>query len=104
MTVGIACYHLHWKTYTVGLRQAWHAIIAFGLHTRSDNVGRVMPSSPLECTYTRTKSGVTFHHRPWTVHTVRQGRLSIPARPLGSTHVQMTWNVVYDISLGQHTQ
>ena len=49
----------------VGKRQAWHAIIALGRETRSNDVGRGMPSSPLGRTHGRTTSGVAFHHRPW---------------------------------------
>ena len=51
-------------------RQAWHDITALGQHTRSDYVGHGMKSPPLDSTHGRTTSGVTFHHRLWTTHTV----------------------------------
>ena len=51
-------------------RQAWHDIIAVGQHTRSDDVRRGMPSSPLDSTDGRTTSGVSCHHRLWEAHTV----------------------------------
>ena len=64
----------------VDRRQAWQAIIAFGQHTQSNNVGRGMtsppldstqwndveldmPSPPLDSTHGRTMSGVACHHR-----------------------------------------
>ena len=47
MTSGMTCHHRLWTAYTVKLRRAWHAIIAFGQHTRSNNIERGMPSSPL---------------------------------------------------------
>ena len=34
---GVACHHNPWKAHTVKRRQAWHAIIAFGL---ADTAGR----------------------------------------------------------------
>ena len=63
-TSGVACHHGPWTTHTVERRRAWHAIIAFGRQigskdvrrgmpssllnqlTKSDGVGRGMPSSP----------------------------------------------------------
>ena len=65
----------------------WHDIVAFGQHTRSDDVGRGMPSSPLG-THTvkrrlawhaiialgrqtpSTTSGVACHHCLWAAETV----------------------------------
>ena len=40
----MSCYHRPWAAHTVGIRQAWHAITAFVQHTRSNDVGRGMPS------------------------------------------------------------
>ena len=57
-TSGVACHHHFWAAQTVERRQAWHAIIAFGQHTRSNNVGHDMTSPPLDCTHSRTTSGV----------------------------------------------
>uniref|UniRef100_A0A3Q7EZT5 Uncharacterized protein n=1 Tax=Solanum lycopersicum TaxID=4081 RepID=A0A3Q7EZT5_SOLLC len=114
-TSGMTCHHNPWTAHTVrrhrrdmpsyhldgthGLttsgvtpqtdrrRQACHAIIAFGQHTQSDGVGRVMPFPPLDNTYGGTTSGVTCHHSPWTAHTVRRRR---------------PWQDI--MALGQHTR
>ena len=64
MTSSVACHHRLWETYTVERRQAWHDITAQGQHTRSNDVGRDMPSLPLDSTHARTKSGVACHHSP----------------------------------------
>ena len=61
-----------WAAHTVGRRQALHAITAFGQHTRSNHVGRGIPSSPLGSTLGRTTSGVACHHRLWEAHTVER--------------------------------
>ena len=47
----------------------WHNITTFGQHTRSNDVGRGMPSSPFGSTNGRTTSGVACHHSPWTANT-----------------------------------
>ena len=80
-TSGVACHHSPWTANTVKRHQAWHAIIAFGQHRRSDGVGRCMPSSPLASTYSRTTLGVECHHRLWVAHMVerRQAWLAIIA-------------------------
>ena len=64
MTSGVACHHRLWAAqtverrqalhpiiaielaHTVGWRRAWHAIIALGRQTRSNDVGHGNPSSP----------------------------------------------------------
>ena len=48
MTSGVACHYRLWAAHTVERHQAWHAIIASGQHTWSNDVGRGMPSSPLD--------------------------------------------------------
>ena len=68
----MACYNRLWTAHTVDRRRALHAIIAFGKHTRSYDVERGMPSSPLGITHGRTTSGVACHHIPWTTNTVEQ--------------------------------
>ena len=67
----VACHHHHFNEYMVGGCRAWHAIIALGQHTQSDDVehgipswpfrrrhsqtfGMAVPSLPLECTHGRT--------------------------------------------------
>uniref|UniRef100_A0A3Q7HKP6 Uncharacterized protein n=1 Tax=Solanum lycopersicum TaxID=4081 RepID=A0A3Q7HKP6_SOLLC len=72
---------------TVERCRAWHAIIAFGKHTRSNDVGRGMPSKPLDGKHGRTMSGMTCHHRLWTAHSVERRR---------------AWHSI--IPFGQHTQ
>ena len=100
-TSGVACHHHLWAAqmvkrrqawnaiiafrlaHTVGRRRAWHAIVALGRQTRSNDVRRGMPSSPLavraveivgrgmsswhlDTTHDRTKSVVACHHSPLT--------------------------------------
>ena len=69
-TSGVACHHRLWATHTVERRRAWHAVIAFGPHTRSDDVGGGMPSLPMGSTHGQTTSVVACHHRLWEPHTV----------------------------------
>uniref|UniRef100_A0A3Q7GR05 Uncharacterized protein n=1 Tax=Solanum lycopersicum TaxID=4081 RepID=A0A3Q7GR05_SOLLC len=73
-TSGFACHHRPWTAQMVRRRRVWHAIIALRQHTRSNNVGRGMPSSPLESTHSRLSSRVACHHSPWTVDTVGRRR------------------------------
>ena len=56
--LGMACHHRLWEAHTVEQRRAWHAIIAFGQHKRSNNVVRGINSPPLDCTLGRTTWGV----------------------------------------------
>uniref|UniRef100_A0A3Q7HJM8 Uncharacterized protein n=1 Tax=Solanum lycopersicum TaxID=4081 RepID=A0A3Q7HJM8_SOLLC len=58
-------------------------IIAFGKHTRSNNVGRGMPSLPLDNKHDRTTSGVSCHHRLWKAHTVERRRAWLNITALG---------------------
>ena len=77
--------------HTVERRQAWHNITALGQHTRldyvrrgmtslpfystrSNDVGRDMPSPPLESTHGRTTSVVACHHHLWAAQTVKRRR------------------------------
>ena len=48
---GVACHHRLWGAHKIERRRALHAIIAFGQHTRSDDVGRGMTSPPLDNTH-----------------------------------------------------
>ena len=107
-TSGVACHHRLWTAQTVEQRQAWHAIIALGQHTRSNDVGRGITSPPFDSTYGRTTSGVAFHNRLWLAHTVEQHRAwhpiiafgqharsddverGMPSLPLGSTNGRTT--------------
>ena len=71
---GKACHHRLWVAHTDEQHRAWHAIIAFGQHTRLNDVGRGIPSSPLGSTDGRTASGVACDHRLLPSHTVEQRR------------------------------
>ena len=42
-TSSVACNHRLWAAQTVERRRAWHAIIAFGKHTGSNDVGNCIP-------------------------------------------------------------
>ena len=110
-TSGVTCQYRLWATHMVERRRAWHGITSFGQRTRSDDIGRYMPSLPLESTHGRTKSGVACHHHFWATHTVElrrawhaiiaygQHKLSndigrdMPSPPLESTHGQTTSGV-----------
>ena len=54
----VALHHRPSTARMVERRQAWYDITALSLHTRSNDVGRGMPSSPLGSTHGRTTSGV----------------------------------------------
>ena len=104
MTSGVACHHHLWAEHTVELCRAWHAIIAYGQHKRSNDVQRDMPSPPLESTHGRMTSDVACHHHLWAAHTVELRRAwhviiafgqhkrlndvgrGMPSSPLGRTH------------------
>ena len=121
-TSGVACHHHLSAVQTVERHRAWHAIIAQGRQTRSNDVGRGMPSSPLGSTGGRTASGVACHHRLWAAHTIercqafhaiiifgRQTRSNdirrgMQSSPLGSTDVERrrAWHAI--IAFGKHTR
>ena len=67
---GMTCIHGPWTVHTDGRCQAWHAIMVLRLITRSDDVGRGMPSLILGTTHDRTMLGMAFHHSPWTTHMI----------------------------------
>ena len=73
-TSGVACHHRLWAADMVERRRARYHITAFGQHTRSNDVGCGMPSSPLGSRTDRTTSGVACHHSPWTTNTIEQRR------------------------------
>ena len=84
-TSSVACHHRLWAAHTVERRQAWHASIAFGKHTRSKDVERGMTSPSLDSAHDRTTSGATSHHRLWKAHTVKR---------------RQVWHAI--ITFGQH--
>ena len=53
-TSGVTCHHRLLTAHSVERRQVWHAIIAVGQHTWSNNVRCGMTSSPLDCTHGQT--------------------------------------------------
>ena len=93
MTSGVACRHRLRAVHTVKRRGAWHVVIAFGQHTRSNDVWRGMPSSPLGRTNGRTTSGVACHlafRKHKRSNDVGRGMTS---PPLDGTHNQTTSGV-----------
>ena len=84
---GVSCHHRLWAAHPIERHLAWHAIIAFKQHTRSNDVRRGMLSWPLDSSHGRTTSGVAFHHSPWTANTVkrRRARIAIIAFELADT-------------------
>ena len=110
-TSGVACHHHLWAAHMIERRRAWHAIIAFGKHKRSNDVRRGMPTSPLGITHGRTTSGVACQHHLWATHTVERRRAwhditsfgqrtrsnavgrDIPSPPLESIHGRTTSGV-----------
>ena len=73
-TSGVACHHHRWAAHTVQRRWACHDFTSLGQHTRSNDIWRDMPSLPLDSTHSRTTSGVAYHHRAWTAHTIERRR------------------------------
>ena len=121
-TSGVACRHRLWTAHMVERRRAWHAIIAFRQHTRSNDVVRGMPPLPFGSRNGRTTLGEAFHHRHWTIRTVIRRRawhditaLELHARSddigrgMTSPHLDSThgWQcrAWHDITaFGQHTR
>ena len=119
-TSGVDYQHHLWEAYTVERRRAWHAIIALGQHTRSNDVRRDMPSSPLDSTHDRMTLGMACHHHLWAAQTVgwrrpwhaivalgRQTRSNdvgrgLSSSPLGSTHGRHRRARHAIIAFGQH--
>ena len=109
--LGVECHHRLWAAQTVEQCRAWHAIIALGRQTRSNDVRHGMQTSPLGSTDRRTASGVACHHRLWAAHTVERGRAlhaiiafvqhtksndvwrGMPSSSLGITHGRTTSGV-----------
>ena len=108
---GVAYYHRLMAAYTVERRWAWHDITAFGQHKRSNDVGREMPTPPLDSQHGRTTSSMAFHYRPWAAYMVerrlawhaiiafRQHKRSndvergMTSPPLDYTHARRTFGV-----------
>ena len=85
-TSSAACHYRLWTAHTIERRRAWHAIIAHGRQTRSNDVWRDMPSCLWEA---HTVEG----HREWYDitafgHHTRSTVIErdMPSSPLDSTH------------------
>ena len=90
---GVACHHIPSTTHIFGRLHAWQVIIVLGQDTQSDNDGRGMLSSPLNCTHINTSSGMACHHIRLTICAVRQHRRYLDIFALGH-HLQLD-NVGY---------
>ena len=86
MTSEGSCHHRLWEAHTVERRWAWHEITAFEQHLWSNDVGRDMPSPPLDNTQGRMTSCPAYHHHLWAAHTVELRRV---------------WHAI--IAFGKHT-
>ena len=93
MTSGVPYHHSPWMANTVERRRASNAIIAFGQHTRSNNVRRGMPSwswTPHTIERCRAWHDITALGLHARSDYVGCGR---PSSPLGSTHGRTTSGV-----------
>ena len=100
----MACHHLRWMENTVERRWAWHDITSFVQHTRLNDVGCGMPSSPLGSTNGRTTSGVACYHHLWAAHTVERRRswhAIIAFRLADTVGRRRAWHAI--IALGRQT-
>ena len=84
ITSCVECHHRPRVTHTFGRRRAWHAIIALGQHTRSDDIGHGMLSLPLERTHSQTMSSVACHHRPLAAYIIVDADVSCHHLPCGA--------------------
>ena len=103
-TSGATCHHRLWKAHTAERRRVWHAIIAYGQHKWSNDIGREMPSPPLESTHGRMTSGVACHHHLWAAQTVERRRAWHAYITFGRHTVErrQAWHAC--IAFGQHTR
>ena len=83
----VACHHRPRAVNIVRKCRAFHAIIALGQHTRSNDIGRGLSSSRLEIIHGQMTSHVACFHRPWAAHASGRNR---------------EWNARMD--LGQHAR
>ena len=101
----MACHHCPWMGNMVERHRAWHAINALGKHTRKNDVGRGMTSSPLGSTQGGTTSGVACHHRLWAAQNGRTTSGVACHHHLWAAHTverHRAWHAI--IALRQHTQ
>ena len=86
-TSGVTCHHNHCTIHYVRRHRSWHDIIALVVHTRMNDIGHGMPSSPLDSTHGQMKPDVECARSPRTTHTVER---------------YWAWNVI--VALGQYTR
>ena len=79
----MVCHHRPWTANTVKQRRAWHPITSFGQQTRSNNIGREMPSLLLDFTFGQTTSGEACHHRFKAAQTLERRRARHDLTALG---------------------
>ncbi|TMW88567.1 hypothetical protein EJD97_018386 [Solanum chilense] len=98
-TSGEACYHRPWMAHTIGRHWAWHVSMALEQHILSDDIGRGMPSSPLDTTHDQNTSGTN------AIISIRKhtrsddARHDMPSSPLESIHGGTTSAVAMPSSL-----
>ena len=95
-TSGVPCHHRLLEAHTIERRRAWHAIIAFGQHKRSNDIGHGIPSSPLDTMNGRTTSGVACHNHHWAAQMVERCRAWHAILSLGSTHCRKPSGVAFN--------
>ena len=93
-TLIVACHHRLWEAHTIERRRAWHAIIALGRPTRSNDVRHGMILPPLDSTHGRTTLGMACHHCLWAAHTVDRRRAWHDITALG----QHTWSATSGVA------
>ena len=103
-TSGVSCYHRLSAAQAVRRRRAWHAITALGQHTWSDDVGRGMPSPPLDSTHGRTTRAwhdITTFGQHTQSNDVSHG---MPPSPLAAHTVERcrAWHAI--IAYGRQTR
>ena len=79
----MACHQHPWTTHTIRLNQARHSLIVLGQHTRSDEVGRGIPSSPLENIHDLTMLDTACYDHPLTTETIGPRRMLHDRMALG---------------------
>ena len=98
-TSGVASYYRPCIEHTIKCCWAWHACIALRQPTRSDNVGRGMPQSPLDSMYTWTTLCmhviIALGLYTWSDEVGR----GITECPLGSTHGRTTSGMTFHYRL-----
>ena len=93
-TSGVACHNRLWGPHRIERFRALHAIIAFGQHTRSDDVGRGMTSPPFDNTLDQQRRQAWHAMIPFGQHRQSNGvRRGMPSSPLDGKHGRTTSGV-----------